>query len=129
MHPRVKGDPLGHDLPQFPPPQPGYVDLWSLDPILCGGQLSCSKPRTLLYYATSPGTAYISAGALSQGKSEVEIKVVGPVADDGARLFVTFTLTRKHILMWTEEEKNLFAAVLLEHMKYAGLTLKTLGIK
>lgn len=129
MHPRVKGDPLGHDLPQFPPPQPGSVDLWSLHTGIDGGHLSCSKPRTLLYYATSPGTAYISAGALREKQGKVEIKVVGPVADDGARLFVTFALTRKYLLMWTEDEKNLFSAVLKEHMKYAGLTLKTLGMK
>lgn len=116
-------------LPLVAPPLPGKVDLWQLDPGIVGGEVFTKKSKTLLYYICSPSTAYITSEDNDKSGGSALLKVIGPIADDGARIYVRFRLSRVHLALWSEEERELLAKKLAQHMTSTFAVAKALNTK
>lgn len=116
-------------VPLVAPPRPGKVDLWDFDPGIVGGEIFTKKSRTFLYYIASKGTAYITCEEADKGGGSALLRVTGPVADDGAHLYVRFRLSRVHLALWSDQERELLASKIAEKMTSTFAVAKALNIK
>lgn len=89
-------------------------DLWLLD----GAEdVPCGSIRTFLYYLCSKGTKHCEIlntnDVLAMGS--VDIRLIGPLADDERNHLLRYPLTRGDVGRLEEAEKNLLVSKLVKH--------------
>src|SRR5215212_1085269 len=98
-------------------PLPGEVDVWAYDLLELGGRLECTNARTFLYYAASTQTYGIWVEDYHTQRQQVNLRVYGPVADTGGRLYVHYHLTKSELATLAPEEIELMRKVLKDKIK------------
>lgn len=94
----------------------GEYDLWGLWLLDEAEEVPCGSIRTFLYYLCSKGTKHceiLNAGVPTT--DSVDIRLIGPLADDERSHFLRYRLTHGNVGRLKEAEKNLLARKLTEH--------------
>ena len=87
-----------HQIIDVNPRAYGTTDLWSFDLLEAGRPLPCNNLRTFLHYLCSSGTFVASIGTYKDDPSAaIEVDLIGPRADDGEFLSISYKLTREEI--------------------------------
>jgi hypothetical protein len=95
----------------------GEHDLWELWPLDEGEEVPCTSILTFLHYLCSKGTTHCEihqASPLATGGGSVDIRLMGPLADDERNHFVRYRLTPANVGQLREEEKELLVSRLIE---------------
>jgi hypothetical protein len=87
-----------HQIIEVDPRAYGTTDLWSFDLLEAGRPLPCNNLRTFLHYLCSSGTRVAAIGTYNDKPSAaIEVDLIGPRADDGEFLSISYRLRREEI--------------------------------
>jgi hypothetical protein len=103
----------------------GEHDLWELWLLDGAEEVPCGSIRTFLHYLCSKGTTHCeirqeASPLLGTGGGSLDVRLSGPVADDGRSHLVRYRLTRRNVGQLGEAEKNLLVSRLIE--RYSPIT-------
>jgi hypothetical protein len=98
----------------------GEHDLWEYWLLDEAEEIPCTTIRTFLHYLCSKGTTHCEINQeadplLGIGGSCVDVRLMGPLADDERNHFLRYRLTPANVGKLGEEEKELLVSRLIEH--------------
>jgi hypothetical protein len=97
----------------------GEHDLWELWLLDEAQEIPCTSIRTFLNYLCSKGTTHCeinqASPLLGTGGGSVDVRLMGPLADDERNHFVRYRLTPANVGQLREAEKDLLVSKLIEH--------------
>ena len=94
----------------------GEHDLWELWLLDEAEEVPCGSILTFLYYLCSEGTTHfeiLNASELATGF--VDIRLIGPLADNERNHLLRYRLTRGNVGRLKEAEKDLLVSGLMKH--------------
>jgi hypothetical protein len=99
----------------------GEHDLWELWLLDEAEEVPCGSVRTFLNYLCSKGTTHCEINQEASplyatgGGGSVDIRLMGPIADDERNHYLRYRLTRGNVGELREAEKDLLISRLIEH--------------
>jgi len=98
----------------------GEHDLWELWLLDEAEAVPCTSILTFLNYLCSKGTTHCEINQASPllgtgGGGSVDVRLMGPLADDERNHFVRYRLTPANVGKLREEEKDLLVSKLMKH--------------
>lgn len=94
----------------------GEHDLWELWLLDEAQEIPCGSIRTFLDYLCSEGTKCCEINKASPlATGSVDVRLIGPLADDERHHFLNYRLARNNVGELEEAKKELLVSKLIEH--------------